>query len=283
MTAYSEVHRARALARLASVVQTTPRRLLVGHFFRLVKDVEPLFFVMENVPGLAHTACRHLLDESLDLVRDSYAITGPQIWNAAHFGAATRRMRLFVIGIRRSSADEFKVRELSAIKSKPATVREAIADLDGAKPLGECDGFDAWRITRSKKASDYARALQTRLRCFTGHRKTIHSAKVVGRFERLKEGDTDPVGRHPRLAWSGQCPALRAGTGSDQGSFQSVRPIHPTNPRVITVREAARLQGFPDSHLFHPTIWHSFRMIGNSVSPIMAKAIFTAIRAGLES
>jgi DNA (cytosine-5)-methyltransferase 1 len=50
-----------------------------------------------------------------------------------------------------------------------------------------------------------------------------------------------------------------------------MRPIHPSEPRVITVREAARLQGFPDWFLFHPTIWHSFRMIGNSVSPVMAK------------
>jgi DNA (cytosine-5)-methyltransferase 1 len=46
---------------------------------------------------------------------------------------------------------------------------------------------------------------------------------------------------------------------------------------VITVREAARLQGFPDDFKFHPTIWHSFRMIGNSVSPIIARAIFSAL------
>jgi DNA (cytosine-5)-methyltransferase 1 len=51
---------------------------------------------------------------------------------------------------------------------------------------------------------------------------------------------------------------------------------------VITVREAARLQGFPDSFKFHPTIWHSFRMIGNSVSPIISHAIFTAIAGKFE-
>ncbi|WP_245408740.1 DNA cytosine methyltransferase [Variibacter gotjawalensis] len=45
----------------------------------------------------------------------------------------------------------------------------------------------------------------------------------------------------------------------------------------MTVREAARLQGFPDYFRFHPTVWHSFRMIGNSVSPIMSKAIFSVI------
>jgi DNA (cytosine-5)-methyltransferase 1 len=52
------------------------------------------------------------------------------------------------------------------------------------------------------------------------------------------------------------------------------------NPRVITVREAARLQGFPDWFVFHPTKWHSFRMIGNSIVPAMAQALleFCSIR-----
>ncbi|MFX7922723.1 DNA cytosine methyltransferase, partial [Acinetobacter baumannii] len=65
----------------------------------------------------------------------------------------------------------------------------------------------------------------------------------------------------------GFCPTLRAGTGPERGSYQAVRPIHPTSPRVITPREASRLQGFPDWFQFHPTKWHSFRQIGNSVSP----------------
>lgn len=105
-----------------------------------------------------------------------------------------------------------------------------------------------------------------------------HKADVVRRFATVMPGKMDTVGRHPRLAWDGQCPTLRAGTGADKGSRQAVRPLHPEEPRVITVREAARLQGFPDQHLFHPTIWHSFRMIGNSVSPILAEAVFRAIR-----
>jgi DNA (cytosine-5)-methyltransferase 1 len=51
---------------------------------------------------------------------------------------------------------------------------------------------------------------------------------------------------------------------------------------VITVREAARLQGFPDEHKFHDTIWHSFRMIGNSVSPIIAKEILSVVADAIE-
>jgi len=120
-------------------------------------------------------------------------------------------------------------------------------------------------------------------RLFTGHRRTVHTPAVLKRFAAVEQGGFDIVGRHPRLNWNGQCPTLRAGTGSDRGSFQSVRPIHPDDPRVITVREGARLQGFPDCFRFHPTVWHSFRMIGNSVSPIISKVIFSAIKKRIET
>ncbi|MNJ64000.1 Modification methylase BanI [compost metagenome] len=94
----------------------------------------------------------------------------------------------------------------------------------------------------------------------------------------MLQGSVDPVGKHKRLHWDGFCPTLRAGTGSDRGSYQSVRPLHPVEDRVITPREGARLQGFPDDFIFHETVWHSFRMIGNSVSPIIAEVLLRNIR-----
>lgn len=260
-----------------------PRRQLLGHFFRIVREVRPFFFVMENVRGLAYADARGVLDEALRLVENDYAILGPHIWDAAQFGAATKRSRLFVIGIHKDCGDALTPEDIAILKRTPATVRAAISDLQGAVALGEENGFDVWRITRAGRPFDYARVLRLPHGRFTGQRATEHSNQVVKRFDKVPEGGVDPVGRHPRLAWSGQCPTLRAGTGADRGSYQSVRPIHPEQPRVITVREAARLQGFPDSHRFHPTVWHSFRMIGNSVSPIMAQAIFRAIKAKLES
>lgn len=62
-----------------------------------------------------------------------------------------------------------------------------------------------------------------------------------------------------------------------------MRPIHPAEPRVITVREAARLQGFPDWFTFSSTKWHSFRMIGNSVSPLVAKHLLGEIKRRLSN
>ena len=106
---------------------------------------------------------------------------------------------------------------------------------------------------------------------------TRHSEKVTRRYKNLKHGGRDKISKTSRLDPKGFCPTLRAGTGKDRGSFQAVRPIHPSEDRVITPREAARLQGFPDWFRFDSTKWHSFRQIGNSVSPILAESILTKI------
>lgn len=259
-----------------------PRSRLLDHFFRIVQEVQPAFFAMENVRGLGYCNARGMLDDALRIVDDRYAILGPVMLNAADFGAATNRSRLFVIGIHKDRGEALSLGHFDALRQAPATVRAAIVDMEGAVAMGEKDGFDTWRITRIGRPFDYARALRSPDGIFTGHRSTDHCRRVVARFDTVPPGGIDPVGRHPRLAWLGQCPTLRAGTGPDRGSHQAIRPIHPEHPRVITVREAARLQGFPDRHRFHSAIWHSFRMIGNSVSPTIAKAIFEAIKARLD-
>lgn len=78
-----------------------PRRKLLSHFFRIVVEVRPTFFVMENVRGLAYVDCLPVLDEALARLDGEYHILGPHIWDASAFGAATRRNRVFVIGMRR--------------------------------------------------------------------------------------------------------------------------------------------------------------------------------------
>lgn len=253
-----------------------PRRSLLGHFFRLVRELRPSFFVMENVRGLAYADAQPVLDRALELVPSSYRVLRPMFLDASAFGAATTRPRLFVVGYRPDRLSDLNESDFVG-EVTPATVRDAIFDLVSARQIEDVDGFDNWKIVQPGRPGKYSASLRAMGGTFTGHRRTAHSPEVVKRFRSTKQGATEEVGRHHRLDWSGQCPTLRAGTGSDRGSYQSVRPLHPQEPRVITVREAARLQGFPDSFRFHPTIWHSFRMIGNSVSPIVARAVFSAI------
>lgn len=259
-----------------------PRRLLLLEFFRVVDELRPAFFVMENVRGLAYKDARALLAEGIARISDHYAILGPVLLDAANFGAATSRTRLFVMGFDTRRCPPLTTLDLVAQQIEPATVRAAIEDLNGATLVDDSDGgFDVWRIAKRGQPSAYASALRSSDGRFTGNRRTAHMPDTIARFATVEPGKHDSVGRHYRLKWEGQCPTLRAGTGSDRGSYQSVRPIHPEEARVITVREGARLQGFPDAHQFHPTVWHSFRMIGNSVSPIMSRAIFRAIKSKL--
>ncbi len=260
-----------------------PRRDLLQHFFRLVDELRPKFFVMENVRGLSYKDVRSLLDQAINRVSDNYSLLEPMLLDAADYGAATSRVRMFVLGFDPTRCPPLTVKHLLAQRKSPATVRSAISDLAGATMSSDPKGdFDTWRIAKSGRPSVYASALRSPDGCFTGNRRTAHAETTVARFATVEPGTYDPVGRHYRLQWEGLCPTLRAGTGADHGSYQSVRPLHPEEDRVITVREAARLQGFPDGHRFHPAVWHSFRMIGNSVSPFMSHAIFRAIKAALE-
>ena len=260
-----------------------PRRLLLGHFYRLVKETKPTFFVMENVVGLNQSHATPVFERALDKVRGEFDILSTIVLDACEFGAATKRRRLFAIGINLARADKFSLQLLNDRKRPAATVEDAIYDLTNPTFVAEDDrGLDSWRVSYDGPISQYAQSLQSNDLMFTGNRRTAHSEAVTRRFAALEPGRVDSIGRHPRLKWTSTCPTLRAGTGSDKGSYQSVRPIHPSEPRVITVREAARLQGFRDSHFFHPTIWHSFRMIGNSVCPFVAEAIFKAISVRCE-
>lgn len=254
-----------------------PRRTLLSHFFRLIEEIRPRAFVMENVQGLAYSNALPELHRALSILPKSYQVLGPVVLDAADFGAATTRKRLFVIGYDPSRCLPITLGHIEARKATKATVADALSGLAFAKQVTDEGAFDIWQIPPGTILTGYAQSLADEDLRFTGNRRTEHTAKVQERFAKVLQGEIDRIGRHSRLSWTGQCPTLRAGTGADMGSYQSVRPIHPDESRVITVREAARLQGFPDRHLFHPTIWHSFRMIGNSVSPFVAEAVLSIV------
>jgi DNA (cytosine-5)-methyltransferase 1 len=255
-----------------------PRRELILEFFRIVKLARPKFFIFENVRGLAFAENIGLLKAGFELLPSSWRFFGPHLLNAADFGAPTSRLRLFAFGFNRNEMNAPEEKALIRKLRLAVSVRDAISDLATALPDGYDErGFDFWRYDARRKASEYALGVRSRSGWFTGHRKTVHTEKTLKRFSTLPQGERDEIRKYARLSWDGFCPALRAGTGNDRGSYQAVRPIHPTQDRVITPREAARLQGFSDKFLFHPTVWHSFRMIGNSVSPVIARVLLKRI------
>lgn len=272
-----------------------PRNKLFMHFFRIVSETLPKFFVAENVPGILKASNHRLLDKALDRVAKSFSVLPPMRLSADAFGAPTNRTRVFFIGFRRD-----EMNRIVAENFKPPTdvetvkVRDALRGLPRRiNPLWQTEE-EGWRRANVSGSGYYAerlhghiprgvgdpRSLQ-RLRNesrASGSLGTIHTKNVMRRFARVPQGGCDPISKCRRLDPGGYCPTLRAGTGPDRGSYQAVRPLHPTENRVITPREAARLQGFPDWFQFAPSKWHSFRQIGNSVSPILAERVLAVIR-----
>lgn len=271
-----------------------PRNALVAQFARVVADLQPRWFVMENVPGLTSASHRSTLNDFYRVMRNAgYTCREPVLVNAKDHGVPQERKRVFIIGARTGQ----RLPEFLEPVSKPPTISEAIGDLPALARFRSLYVNDYLDLTDQqlnsmlRAQSEYVRALNGfvenakgledgRLwepRRLTSVGLTRHSDAVVARFRRLVPGFRDEVGRLPKLIADGQAPTLRAGTGRDHGSFTSARPVHHSSPRVITVREAARLHGFPDWFGFHSTKWHGFRQVGNSVPPPLARSIAKAV------
>lgn len=281
--------------------QRDVRNSLFVDFFRLVSEVRPKFFLAENVPGIMHNAYEGIRDRASSFVEQRYEILPPMVLAAHEYGAPTTRRRVFFMGFRkdvtglpepaifRPNSDQAgTVRVRNALCGLPANIDpRRQTEESGWGVAGEPDAVRGYvrRIRKSVPPGVGDRSALKRLRTrseASGFMGTAHSPEVAGRYAALRAGEYDPVSGTSRLDADGFCPTIRAGTGPDRGSYQAVRPIHPTEPRVITVREAARLQGFPDWFVFHPTKWHSFRQIGNSVSPILSEHVLAVIAKTLD-
>lgn len=271
------------------------RNDLFGHFFRLVSETEPSFFLAENVPGILNAKFDDIRDKAFAHVSEKYTLLDPIRVTASDYGAPTKRRRVFFFGYRKDKfAKEFNAEHFAADeKAENINVRTALQGLP--KDIAE-DGA-GWRTVEKLNGTSFMAKVtgsvpegvgdpdtlkQYELNKVSGCLGTKHLPKVIDRFEALEHGKRDKVSKSFKLDPEGLCPTLLAGTGSERGSYQSVRPIHYLRPRVITPREAARLQGFPDWFVFHPTKWHSFRQIGNSVSPLVGEYLLSQIKEQLK-
>jgi DNA (cytosine-5)-methyltransferase 1 len=277
-----------------------PRNSLVFHFIRLVCELQPKFFVLENVKGITVGKHQKFIWEVINEFENiNYKVQKKyRILNAANYGVPQNRERLFLLGCRQdlelpSYPKEVSQYGKSRIKNDlplSPTVWEALQDLPEVENYAQLYKTD-WVFADFGKPSDYGRQLrglsmidrdysyqrQYDSRILTSSLRTKHTLESIKRFESTSYGKTESVSHFHKLDPEGICNTLRAGTASNRGAFTSPRPIHPFTPRCITVREAARLHSYPDWFRFHVTKWHGFRQIGNSVPPLLAKAVASEI------
>lgn len=264
-----------------------PRNLLVFHYVRLVHELQPKYCVFENVKGLTVGRHKQFLDELIALLHEAgYDVLMPyRVLNAADFAVPQNRHRLFLIGTRQGMPMPQYPEPTGT-----TTVIEAIGDLPDVELSPDLNSSDSIHVEFPTTAT-YAR----RLRGFddgptdfgyrrifdpnllTSSMRTTHTEVSKRRFAETPHGKIEPISHFFKLDPNGRCNTLRAGTDGSRGAFTSPRPIHPFSPRVITVREAARIHSYPDWFRFHVTKWHGFRQVGNSVPPLLGRAVASEI------
>lgn len=288
-----------------------PRNRLVSEFVRIVAELDAGTFVFENVKGLTVGRHRAFLRELIEAFGDSgYDVRTPwHVLDAAHYGVPQHRERLILIGAKRGTQlPDYPFPRTNAAKarkpipgiSKGPNCSDALGDLPDAdrfESLIESDfvetegvgGSSAYASEMRCASRDdwhlgYRRAWKPQF--LTSSARTAHSDISRRRFAETAPGDVEPISRFFRLPPDGLSNTLRAGTDGARGAFTSPRPIHYLYPRCVTVREMARLHGYPDWFRFHATKWHGARQVGNSVPPPLARAIaeniVTALGAKVE-
>ncbi|KZM49336.1 DNA cytosine methyltransferase [Labrenzia sp. OB1] len=281
-----------------------PRNELVMEFVRLVAELDARTFVFENVKGLTVGKHKRFLEELVqEFEQREYEVNFENrkgtVLNAANFGVPQHRHRLILVGAKKgeklpcypslitTAADGKK--PIADLPNGP-TVEDAIGDLPDADRFASLLNRDTVN-TKYDAPSTYAAKLRALTNdawdfgykrhwapsTLTSSARTKHTEISRRRFTETEPGNVEPISRFFKLAPYGLSNTLRAGTDGARGAFTSPRPVHYKYPRCITVREMARLHGFPDWFRFHVTKWHGARQIGNAVPPPLARAIAASV------
>jgi DNA (cytosine-5)-methyltransferase 1 len=248
-------------------------------FFRVSDIVDPDWIVIENVAGITHTANGHFLSLiTSQLASRQYDFTY-SLLQASEHGVPQKRQRFFLVARKRK-----KVKSLDGIPKQASelTVRDAISDLPVLRN-GDSLGHLPYR---ADPASSYASSLRGNLRECEGHLVTRNASHIVERYPHIPSGGNwSDIPEHLMASYKDR---TRCHSGiyhrlsEDRpsivlGNFRKNMLIHPTQHRGLSIREAARIQSFPDHYNFSGSIGLQQQQVGNAVPPRLAEAVFSFI------
>jgi len=255
------------------------KNLLYREFLRITRIVKPDFVVFENVCGMLEGKSRPVIDDILDSLNTLGFECSMGVLDAIHFGVPQSRKRLFIVGGRGRIKPNFP----KAIDQKlETTVKEAIGDLP---KLG--NGASQSRMPyRSPAHSTYAKKMRGRLQSSENNLVSNNAPYILDRYKHIPPGgnwEDIPARLMRNYADRSRCHTgvyhrLRDDEPSIViGNFRKNMLIHPTEHRGISVREAARLQSFPDNYIFEGSVGLQQQQVGNAVPPLLAKAVFEGV------
>lgn len=242
------------------------RNDLVLEYARLVSELTPRFFLLENVAMLGQKRGKDFISKIAKTL-SSYELY-PHFYNAADYGLAQTRQRFIIVGKHKKVRASFEIPEPTVDKWK--TVKDFLRGM----PEPPKD----YSVHPTIPNHQRAKVTDINIKRFSyvpqgGGWKDIPEHL---RLECHKSADTTKGGWpdvYGRLAWDGQCPTITGGFDS----FTRGRYGHPKENRPLTPREAARLQGFPDNYAFLGNRGDVRSQIGNVVPPPLAEAVGIAI------
>jgi len=259
--------------------KSNPQNWLFQHYLRIVGETRPDWVVFENVKGILETESAFFFQSVLNRLSNLGYTTSHWVLNAADFGVPQRRWRLFVI----ASLHGKEIPKPQPTVRCPLTVEEAIMDL----PILRNGAAKDILQYRTGPISQYAKFLRGNLSECANHLVTNNNENVLSRYRHIpKGGNWKSIPRRlmknyadPTHCHTGIYKRLKLNEPSIViGNFRKNMLIHPTQNRGLSVREAARLQSFPDNFKFVGSIGFQQQQVGNAVPPLMAKAVFEAIR-----
>ena len=279
------------------------RNYLFESYLKVVQHYKPRVFVFENVPGILSAKPGDGSVRIIDLIQKAFADAGyavlPDLSNAiidmTEYGVPQNRKRIIILGVSKehygdkaeAMVEKFYSSYLPEYKiEKKATVRDAIGDLPKLRPLDEPISYFGRKLSHSvsdplinghisrfhnKRDIELFKFLEEDI---ASGRMKYTSAKSLKTFYTKLTGKTSNVHKYYVLRWDEPSNLIPAHLFKD-----GLRHIHPDpeQARTITVREAARLQTFPDDYYFNCSQTDAFKMIGNAVPPLFAKKVAYAI------
>ena len=270
-----------------------PRNHLYKHYVEFLKKYQPKMFVFENVPGILSAKNGEYLQLIFDAVREAGYKLDKQVLNARDFGVLQDRKRVIIIGWRNDLNLEYP--EFKKMEMQFQIAKHLFSDLPKIK-----SGQGNWGVSKyTKRTNEYLE--------FSGIRKEIDfTTQHISRFN--NENDLE-IYRIAVDKWVNQGKRLNYGELPERlikhnnvktftNRFQVVNHegvshtvvahicadghyyIHPDihQNRSITVREAARIQSFPDDYFFESSRTAAFKQIGNAVPVLMGEGIAKKIK-----